>query len=802
MNNKTTLEGIRVLELTKGFSGAIAAKQFADYGADVVIVESKDGHPLRKIGPFPNNQENVKFSGAFIYSSTNKRSITLDVYDKNDFGKLLDILDTVDILITDFSFPDLVKIGLTPDSVKTKFKKLVFTTITPFGLDGPYSEFFADELIVYAMSGMAYASPGVPDVVTDQENEPPLHPNTNIAESIAGIVGADATILALFERINSGNGHHVDVSIQEAVTSYEQRDLTAWAYGELLIGRLPTSLARMPNYYVPCKDGYVAIAAPWDHQWEKLKTMMDNPDWAESEVFANVYDRTANWDALRQLIINWTMELSGKEIIQLADKNGLPFFAYYSIRDMLNSEHVKQRESILNLNINNKEFSMPGPQMKLDKTPIEIHSINPVQSNNDLKWLSKRSPLMLNSMQAKKTTLPLQGIRIADFGQVVALPFATQWLSRMGAEVILFETSKHMTTRVTAPFAKNEDHYNNSGHFNLLNEGKKSIQLDLEKEEARELAKEIIKTADVVVDNFKTGVMSKLGLSKETIRELNPKIVQLSLGAFGRSGPMASHGGLHSAINLFSGVAELTGYQDGMPRILGAVMPDPLAGSYGVFAIMGSLIDARLTGVGQYIDGSMFEPMLTLIPNAIIDTTLNNAQHNRIGNRNNRYAPHGFFPTKGYDRWIAISITSDQEWEQLKGCIDNELLNSNKFSSKKDRKENEDELENIIASWTQQFTNLELTSILQKEGVKSGPILQPDDLLSDPQLLHREFIIETIHPTGGKVKHPGVPWHIDDLKSSLEPAPLLGEHTHEILSNVLDLSDKEIEELEEKNIFN
>ena len=409
---------------------------------------------------------------------------------------------------------------------------------------------------------------------------------------------------------------------------------------------------------------------------------------------------------------------------------------------------------------------------------------------------------MLNSMQAKKTTLPLQGIRIADFGQVVALPFATQWLSRMGAEVILFETSKHMTTRVTAPFAKNEDHYNNSGHFNLLNEGKKSIQLDLEKEEARELAKEIIKTADVVVDNFKTGVMSKLGLSKETIRELNPKIVQLSLGAFGRSGPMASHGGLHSAINLFSGVAELTGYQDGMPRILGAVMPDPLAGSYGVFAIMGSLIDARLTGVGQYIDGSMFEPMLTLIPNAIIDTTLNDAQHNRIGNRNNRYAPHGFFPTKGYDRWIAISITSDQEWEQLKGCIDNELLNSNKFSSKKDRKENEDELENIIASWTQQFTNLELTSILQKEGVKSGPILQPDDLLSDPQLLHREFIIETIHPTGGKVKHPGVPWHIDDLKSSLEPAPLLGEHTHEILSNVLDLSDKEIEELEEKNIFN
>ena len=802
MSNHSALEGIRVLELTKGFSGAMAAKQFADYGAEVVMIEGHDGHPLRKMGPFPDNQEDVNFSGSFIYTSTNKQSITLNVFDKNDFDKLFSLLDTVDIFITDFSYSDLVEIGIQPAELTAKFKKLVFTTITPFGLDGPYAEFFADELIVYAMSGMAYASPGVPDVVTDQENEPPLHPNTNIAESIAGIVAADATILALFERINSGNGHHVDVSIQEAVASYEQRDLTAWAYGELLIGRLPTSLARMPNYYVPCKDGYVAIAAPWDHQWEKLKTMMNNPDWAESEVFANVYDRTANWDALRQLIINWTMELSGKEIIQLADKNGLPFFAYYSIRDMLDSEHVKQRESIVNLTINNKKFSMPGPQMKLDKTPIAINSVNPDRSNNDVKWSSKRNPLMLNAEQANQSTLPLKGIRIADFGQVVALPFATQWLSRMGAEVILFETSKHMTTRVTAPFANKEDHFNNSGHFNLLNEGKKSIQLDLEKEEARELAKEIIKTADIVVDNFKTGVMSKLGLSKETIRELNPKIVQLSLGAFGRSGPMASHGGLHSAINLFSGVAELTGYQDGMPRILGAVMPDPLAGSYGVFAIMASLIDAQLTNTGQYIDGSMFEPMLTLIPKAIIDTTLNNAQHSRIGNRNNQYAPHGFFPTKGYDRWIAISITSEEEWEQLKDCIASEILNSNKFKKNEDRKKHEDELENIIASWTQEFTNLELTTMLQKKGIKSGPILQPDDLLSDPQLLHREFIIETEHPTGGKVKHPGVPWHIDNLKSLLNPAPLLGEHTQEILANVLHLSSKEIEELEEKNIFN
>ncbi|MFB0901093.1 MAG: CoA transferase [Dehalococcoidia bacterium] len=802
MNNDTTLSGIRVLELTKGFSGAIAAKQFADYGAEVILLEDANGHPLRHIGPFPDNKKDLEFSGAFIYTSTNKKSIELDIFDKDDLQKVLSRLNEIDIFITDFSYSELREIGITPEKITKDYNHLIFTTITPFGLDGPYSKFNADELIVYAMSGLAYASPGVPDVVTDQENEPPLHPNTNIAESIAGIVTADATILALYERIVSGNGHHVDISIQEAVASFEQRDLTAWAYGELLIGRLPTSLARMPNYYIPCKDGYVAIAAPWDHQWEKLKIMMDNPDWANSEVFANVYDRTANWDALRALLINWTEQQTGDEIIKMADKHGLPFFAYYSIQDMLDSDHVKQRGSILNLSINKKTFSMPGPQMKLDKTPIQIKSFNPIKSNSSIEWFNKRNPLMLTNKKTIQSNLPLNGIRIADFGQVVALPFATQWLSRMGAEVILFETSKHMTTRVTAPFVNNEDHYNNSGHFNLLNEGKQSIQLDLEKKEAIAIAREIIKTSDVIVDNFKTGVMDKLGLSKNIIRELNPKIVQLSLGAFGRSGPMASHGGLHSAINLFSGVAELTGYGDGMPRILGAVMPDPLAGSYGVFAILASLIHVKVSNTGQYIDGSMFEPMLTLIPSAIIDTTLNHTKHHRIGNRHNRFSPHGFFPTKGYDRWIAISITSKDEWRKLKEIINNEEINSNKFSSETNRKDNEDALELVISNWTKTFNNIKLTDILQDKGIKSGPILQPDDLLSDPQLLHRKFIIETDHPTGGKVKHPGVPWRIDNLKSLPIPAPLLGEHTKSILSRILKLTDKQIEELEKKDIFN
>ena len=411
--------------------------------------------------------------------------------------------------------------------------------------------------------------------------------------------------------------------------------------------------------------------------------------------------------------------------------------------------------------------------------------------------------------------LPLAGVRVLDFGQVIAMPFGTQWLAWLGAEVLLVESAKHMTARVTPPYVGGVEHHDNSGHFNLLNGSKKSVRIDMATPEGLALLKRLVPLCDVMIDNFKTGVLEKLGLGAEVVRELNPAIVQTSFGAFGRSGPMRTQGGLHSAVNLFSGVAEVTGYAGGMPRILGGVLPDPIAGSYAVFGLLAALRHRRRGGGGQYIDGAMFEGMLSLIPQAVIDLTLNGRAPERIGNRDHRKVPHGIYRAAGDDEWVAIAVDPDvadaggpdagrpdAQWRALCRATGREAWSDvPRFASAEARRAHEDELDALITAWTRERSPAQATEALQAAGVPAGPVLRPDQLHDDPQLRARGFMVETEHPTGGRRRHPGVPWRASGLQPEYRPAPLLGEHTHEVLTGLLGLTEEEYAELDAAGVL-
>ena len=527
---------------------------------------------------------------------------------------------------------------------------------------------------------------------------------------------------------------------------------------------------------------------------------------------------------MKLFLLEWTMQKSGNEIIDIADKAGLPFFAYYSIAEMADSDHVRVRGSLVEQVCNANTFRMPGAPIAMHGTPWELRHRAPHLGEHTAEVLSAletTGPLSSGDMSitsnststVRKGTdplLPLAGIRILDFGQVIAMPFGTQWLAWLGAEVILVESAKHMTARVTPPYVEGVEHHDNSGHFNLLNGSKKSVRIDMGTPEGLVLLKRLVPLCDVMVDNFKTGVLEKLGLGPEVIRELNPEIVQISFGAFGRSGPMRTQGGLHSAVNLFSGVAEVTGYPGGMPRILGGVLPDPIAGSYAVFGLLAALRHRQQGGTGQYIDGAMFEGMLSLIPQAIIDLTLNGRTPERIGNRDHRKVPHGIYRSAGDDEWIAIAVDPDvgdaggpdAQWRALCNAIGHSTWSSDpRFSTAEARRVNEDALDAKLTEWTRKHSPTEATEVLQTAGVPAGPILRPDQLHHDPQLRAREFMVETEHPTGGRRRHPGVPWRTDAMAPNYQPAPLLGEHTHEVLTGLLGLSEEEYEELDAAKVL-
>jgi crotonobetainyl-CoA:carnitine CoA-transferase CaiB-like acyl-CoA transferase len=400
--------------------------------------------------------------------------------------------------------------------------------------------------------------------------------------------------------------------------------------------------------------------------------------------------------------------------------------------------------------------------------------------------------------QEAPRVLPLRGIRVLDLGQFIAIPFCTLWLAWLGAEVIVIESRRRMTSRTAPPFAKGlEKEPNASGYFNQLYSSKKSCTVDMTTAEGRDIVRRLAGVCDVMVDNFSTGVLEKLGLGYEAVSVLNPSIVMLSNGAFGRTGPMRNARGLHSAVNLLSGVADVTGYVDGHPRILGGVLPDPLSGTYSGFAIMAALYHRQKTGQGQFIDVAMHEAMLTLIPEAVIDLTMNDVEPERIGNRDRLNAPHGIFRCREEDSWLAVSVNNETTWVAFCKAVGHpEWLADARFSTLDARRKNVGALEMAIEKWSLTLNVHVATDLLQRAGVSAGPVLRVDELLDDEQLNARGGVVTIEHPVAGPRRQMALPWQMDSLAVQYRRAPLLGEHTREVLTGLLGVSETDYARLE------
>ena len=401
-------------------------------------------------------------------------------------------------------------------------------------------------------------------------------------------------------------------------------------------------------------------------------------------------------------------------------------------------------------------------------------------------------------MHPSQRPLPLKGIRVLDLGQFIAIPFCTLWLAWLGAEVIVIESRRRMTSRTAPPFAKgHEKEPNASGYFNQLYSSKKSCTVDMTTSEGRDIVRRLAGVCDVMVDNFSTGVLEKLGLGYEALSAINPGLIMLSNGAFGRAGPMRNARGLHSAVNLFSGVADVTGYVDSHPRIQGGVLPDPLSGTYSGFAIMAAIYHRQKTGQGQFIDVAMHEAMLTLIPEAVIDLTMNDVEPERIGNRDRLNAPHGIFRCRDDDTWLAISVNQEAEWAALCGAVGHpEWVYDPRFSTLAARRQNVGALEAAIEGWSAGQKVHAATDLLQRAGVPAGPVLRVDEMLDDEQLNARGGVVTIDHPVAGPRRQLALPWHTDSLDVQYLRAPLLGEHTHEVLTGLLGVSETDYARLE------
>ena len=315
--------------------------------------------------------------------------------------------------------------------------------------------------------------------------------------------------------------------------------------------------------------------------------------------------------------------------------------------------------------------------------------------------------------------------------------------------------------------------------------------------------RELVKKSDVVVENFSAGVLDKMGLGYQQLKQDNPRIVMVSVSGFGQTGPISRNVAYGATVMALGGLTGLTGYRGEEPRSAGLSYPDPNTAMHASFAVLSALWRRERTGQGEYIDIALLESMMAVMPEGIMAQVMRGEQPPRDENRDPLLAPYGVFPCAAEDTWISICVRDENEWRNLCVAMNQEgLATDPRFVTAAARKHNEDQLDSIVSAWTRNFDQFELERSLQRAGVAAAVVMSAKDVAADPHLEARGFFVRLDHPEIGKFTHAGIPWHFSATPVSVRrPAPQLGEATEYVFKELLGHSDAEYQALLAEGVF-
>ncbi len=403
--------------------------------------------------------------------------------------------------------------------------------------------------------------------------------------------------------------------------------------------------------------------------------------------------------------------------------------------------------------------------------------------------------------------LPLAGIRVVDFTWIGVGPITTKYLADHGAEVIRIESWAHPDgLRYGPPHMGGEIGENRSYFFAACNTSKYSITLNMTRPEARELAKRLIATADIVTESFTPNVMSRWGMDYDSLRQIKPDLIMMSTCMQGQTGPHALYPGFGNLMAGLLGFYELTGWPDGEAMAVYGAYTDFVAPRFAALSLLAALEERRRSGQGQYIDMAQSEASLHFLSPALLDYTANGRVMQRQGNRDPHMAPHGAYPCERegeQDRWCAIAVTSDTEWQLLCQEIGKpEWGQDTRFTTLADRLAHADALDALLTSWTRTQRAVDVMTRLQSIGIAAGVVQNIQELLDDPQLAHREFWVALDHSEIGPLALEGHQFRLSSIHNQPRFArPEMGEHNAQVLGGILGLTEQEIARLETDEVI-
>ena len=657
-------------------------------------------------------------------------------------------LGAADLILTEGCPAELDARGWGAGDLRPLNARAAIVAIAPFGQTGPRTDEPASDLTLFFASGIARLLTGQVDDLA----EPPIRP---VGEQSAFIGGLAAACAGMHAALMAEPGAEIDVSIQEALATLAMTELARAGAGHKSRSRKREADGNGATVTIlPAKDGYAAISPREERQWAAWLGVMGSPDWGSEPRFATKSDRVANWDALHALMSAWSRQHGKQWIADAAQAAHVPSFPLREPAEQLASAQLDQRGFFRAAWIKDRMVKVPGSPFGLD--------------------LGAGQP-----STAQAGPLPLSGVRVLDFSWVIAGPTTTRYLAAMGADVIKIEAPGQGD-----PGRRSELH-------GVLGQAKRGIVLDLKQPGAIEIAQALADRSHVLIENFATGVMDRLGLGAEALRARNSDLFYVSASGLGRTGPEARTVAYGTLLQCYAGFAGLNRHAHVAPRV-GQALLDPMCGLMLAFIVAGGIWRQRRSGGGGRVDFSMIEAMLWTMAEPLLAAQLAGPPVPR-GNESDRFVPHGAYRCIGDDSWIAIAVTDEPEWQRLAAIVP--ALAPLRDLGFRARLAARAEIEAALAKWVAARPARAAVAALIHAGVPAAALATSGDLVRSAHLIERDFW--QAHGTGAL---PGLPWQAS-FGYQAGPAPALGGDTEAVLADVLGLSGDEIALLRQSGAF-
>jgi Predicted acyl-CoA transferases/carnitine dehydratase len=767
------LDHLRVVDFSESLAGQYCARIFADYGAAVFLAEPEGGSRIRGMAPMSEYGDSLQF----FHLNTGKQSLVID-QGSVKFERLLAGADVA-----------VLPVGADADSLSAKYPALVVVQPSDFGADGPRADWQGAEIVLQALSGMMHNNGAA--------GREPLFGTGNRASLASGVAAYLGTLAALFARTRSGQGQVVKVDAAETAAAMCFPYVMQHIYNGTV--RQRTEQAVQAGQ-VLCRDGWVCIWI-YNFRWHALLQALDLLELEHDARFAEPIARRTHWDALFAIIQAKVAQMSAEDLVDILQRAQVIAAKAYRPSELIENGHLAARNYWEEID----GRRLLGPAFRLHGTPRRIASGAPALGSGTLPAWPKHEPA---AGEKPVDGSPLGGLRVIELTTAWAGPMSGRVLAYLGAESIHVEAPNRVNSWRLNKDAPNPVNfpdrqpgarwYDRSFLFNSQNVNKLSCILNLKTEEGRATLRRLVAVSDVLICNFRPGTLKKLGLDYDSLKSIKPDIVVAELPAFGISGPMSGYAALGPTMEMAAGMSAMIGYPDGQPEVTGPSYLDPIGGFNAAAAILTALIHRQKTGEGQYVEVPQVEAAMHLIGPEILKAGETGDDPAPNGNRVNFASPHDAFPTKGEDEWIAIAALDEAQWKQLCAVMEQpQLADDTRFSTLARRRDNEDELTQIIAHWTIGQDKHLLAARLQAAGIAAAPVQNPKDVAEDTYLSHRGFFTELDHPDAGRHRHPGLPIHLSATPGSQrQAAPPFGWHNRYVLENILKMPPSVIAAIE------